>query len=55
MKKLKELTRGKRINQADLARFIDTLALPEAVKAELKQLTPANYIGDAIALVNKLP
>ncbi|WP_372625864.1 adenylosuccinate lyase [Arsukibacterium sp.] len=53
--KLKELTRGKRINQADLARFIDTLALPEAVKAELKQLTPANYIGDAIALVNKLP
>ncbi|MAD74617.1 MAG: adenylosuccinate lyase [Rheinheimera sp.] len=53
--KLKELTRGKRINQADLARFIDTLELPEAVKAELKQLTPANYIGDAIALVNKLP
>ena len=52
--KLKELTRGKRINQADLARFIDSLALPEAVKTELKQLTPANYIGDAIALVNKL-
>ncbi|WP_019676577.1 adenylosuccinate lyase [Arsukibacterium perlucidum] len=52
--KLKELTRGKRINQADLARFIDTLALPEAVKAELKRLTPANYIGDAIALVDKL-
>ncbi|KKO46054.1 adenylosuccinate lyase [Arsukibacterium ikkense] len=52
--KLKELTRGKRINQADLARFIDTLALPEQVKTELKQLTPANYIGDAIALVDKL-
>ncbi|MBV2127531.1 adenylosuccinate lyase [Arsukibacterium indicum] len=52
--KLKELTRGKRINQADLARFIDTLELPDAVKAELKQLTPANYIGDAIALVDKL-
>ena len=52
--KLKELTRGKRINQADLARFIDTLALPEPVKAELKRLTPANYIGDAIALVDKL-
>ncbi|MDX1538787.1 adenylosuccinate lyase [Arsukibacterium sp.] len=52
--KLKELTRGKRINQADLARFIDTLELPEAVKTELKQLTPANYIGDAIALVDKL-
>ncbi|WP_213994701.1 adenylosuccinate lyase [Arsukibacterium sp.] len=52
--KLKELTRGKRINQADLARFIDTLELPEAVKAELKRLTPANYIGDAVALVDKL-
>ena len=52
--KLKELTRGKRITQADLARFIDTLELPEPVKAELKQLTPANYIGDAIALVDKL-
>ncbi|KKO49826.1 adenylosuccinate lyase [Arsukibacterium sp. MJ3] len=53
--KLKELTRGKRINQADLARFIDSLELPEQVKTELKQLTPANYIGDAIALVDKLP
>ncbi|MDX1676746.1 adenylosuccinate lyase [Arsukibacterium sp.] len=52
--KLKELTRGKRINQADLARFIDTLALPDTVKTELKQLTPANYIGDAVALVDKL-
>jgi adenylosuccinate lyase len=52
--KLKDLTRGKRINQADLARFIDTLALPEPVKAELKQLTPANYIGDAVTLVDKL-
>jgi adenylosuccinate lyase len=53
--KLKELTRGKRINQADLARFIDSLELPEQVKTELKQLTPANYIGDAITLVDKLP
>tara|TARA_R110002126_G_scaffold15185_10_gene62513 strand:- start:9549 stop:10922 length:1374 start_codon:yes stop_codon:yes gene_type:complete len=52
--KLKELTRGKRINQADLARFIDSLSLPEPVKAELKQLTPASYIGDAISLVDKL-
>ncbi|MCE0732393.1 adenylosuccinate lyase [Halomonas sp. G15] len=45
--KLKELTRGKRIDQAGFAAFIDTLELPETVKAELKALTPATYIGNA--------
>jgi len=45
--KLKELTRGKRIDQAGFAAFIDTLALPEDVKRELKTLTPATYIGNA--------
>ncbi|MDR5867608.1 adenylosuccinate lyase [Halomonas koreensis] len=52
--KLKELTRGKRIDQAGFAAFIDTLELPETVKAELKQLTPANYIGNAEAQARKL-
>lgn len=52
--KLKELTRGKRISPDDLAVFIDNLALPEAAKAELKQLRPDNYIGAAIALVDSL-
>ena len=46
--KLKELTRGRRIKQDDLLVFIDTLELSDAVKAELKQMTPANYIGNAI-------
>ena len=46
--KLKELTRGKRINSDDLAVFIDNLELPEEVKSELKKMTPANYIGNAI-------
>ena len=45
--KLKELTRGKRIDQAGFAAFIDSLALPQAVKTELKALTPATYIGNA--------
>lgn len=45
--KLKELTRGKRIDQAGFAAFIDTLALPQEVKADLKALTPATYIGNA--------
>ena len=52
--KLKELTRGKKINQQIMAEFIDTLALPESVKAQLKTVTPANYIGRAIAFVEQL-
>ncbi len=52
--KLKELTRGKRISPADLAVFIDNLALPDAAKAELKQMRPDNYLGAAIALVDSL-
>ncbi|WP_114417762.1 adenylosuccinate lyase [Marinospirillum perlucidum] len=47
--KLKELTRGKTIDQAAMTAFIDTLALPEEAKDEMKKLTPANYLGNAIA------
>ncbi|WP_194755625.1 adenylosuccinate lyase [Aliidiomarina indica] len=53
--KLKSLTRGKRISQADLAHFIDTLNLPAAVQEDLKALTPANYIGRASRFVDELP
>ena len=52
--KLKELTRGKKVNADIMADFIDGLELPDSVKAELKTLTPANYIGDAIRLVDQL-
>jgi adenylosuccinate lyase len=45
--KLKELTRGHRITQADLEKFIDGLELPNDAKESLKQLTPSNYIGNA--------
>jgi len=48
--KLKDLTRGKRLSAADMAAFIDNLDMPEAAKVELKQLTPSNYIGDAVRL-----
>ena len=47
--KLKELTRGQRIGQEELARFIDTLEIPEQAKARLRELTPATYIGNAAA------
>ncbi|MBC3764291.1 adenylosuccinate lyase [Neptunicella marina] len=52
--KLKELTRGKKVNQEIMAEFIDGLALPDAVKAELKTLTPQSYIGRAVAFVDDL-
>ena len=52
--KLKELTRGKKVNAQVMAEFIDTLELSDAVKAELKDLSPEKYIGDAIRLVDQL-
>jgi adenylosuccinate lyase len=52
--KLKELTRGRRVDAEGMRTFIDTLELPEAVKVELKKLTPANYIGQAQRLVDLL-
>ncbi|MEP7703105.1 adenylosuccinate lyase [Paraglaciecola sp. 25GB23A] len=52
--KLKELTRGKKVNQQIMADFIDSLDLPGAVKTQLKGLTPANYIGRAVAFVEQL-
>jgi len=45
--KLKDLTRGQTVNQATLQAFISGLDLPDAVKAELSQLTPAGYTGNA--------
>ena len=47
--KLKELTRGHRIGQEELARFIDSLEIPAQAKARLRELTPATYIGNAAA------
>lgn len=52
--KLKELTRGKRVDGPGMSEFIDTLELPESVKKELKAMTPASYIGQAIELVDKM-
>ena len=47
--KLKALTRGQDgITKATLSVFIEGLDLPSEVKTELKALTPANYIGNAV-------
>ncbi len=45
--KLKELTRGQKVNQQQMQTFIQTLAIPEDAKARLMAMTPANYLGNA--------
>lgn len=52
--KLKQLTRGQRITPERLHEFIDTLALPEAVKNQLKDLQPSDYIGYATQLTRQI-
>ncbi|HSB97429.1 MAG TPA: adenylosuccinate lyase [Spongiibacteraceae bacterium] len=47
--KLKALTRGQTIDRATIQQFVATLAIPAEAKAELMALTPATYIGNAIA------
>ena len=52
--KLKELTRGKGISPEALLAFIDGLDMPAAAKEELKELTPARYIGNAVAQAQRV-
>jgi len=52
--KLKELTRGNRINAADMQAFIETLDMPEAAKQELIKLTPRLYTGYAEQLAKTI-
>jgi len=52
--KLKDLTRGKRVNGESMRDFIMTLELPDPIKAELCELTPAKYIGRAVEFIDEL-
>ena len=52
--KLKELTRGKRIDAEALAAFVDGLDIPDAAKAELRALTPSTYLGNAAAQAREI-
>ena len=52
--KLKALTRGQAITKETIQVFIETLEIPESAKTELRQLTPASYIGNAIAQAKAL-
>jgi adenylosuccinate lyase len=46
--KLKELTRGQRINADIIREFVGKLDLPEHAKQQLIDMTPASYIGNAV-------
>ncbi len=52
--KLKALTRGQRITAEILKEFVETLEIPESAKAELRELTPAKYIGNAVAQAQRI-
>lgn len=52
--KLKELTRGKRVNGDSMREFIDNLEMPESAKASLREMTPASYIGRAESFIAEL-
>lgn len=51
---LKELTRGKALDRDKLIVFIDSLEINDAVKNELKELSPKNYSGLASTLAKKI-
>ncbi|HEX7048161.1 MAG TPA: adenylosuccinate lyase, partial [Gammaproteobacteria bacterium] len=48
--KLKELTRGKKIDATAMKTFVETLDIPADAKARLMSLTPATYVGCAAKL-----
>jgi adenylosuccinate lyase len=53
--KLKEFTRGQRVDEQAMRDFISHLDLPDTVRERLLELTPATYLGNAAELVGDLP
>jgi len=52
--KLKELTRGQKINSEIISKFIQELDIPEDAKKTLTEMTPMNYTGIATKLTKKI-
>lgn len=52
--KLKKLTRGSSLEQAAIQAMVKDLEMPAEAKQQLLELTPASYIGNAIAMVDAL-
>jgi adenylosuccinate lyase len=51
---LKTLTRGRRMDAASIAQFVDRLPIPDAEKQRLRSLTPAGYLGIAARLARSV-
>jgi adenylosuccinate lyase len=52
--KLKEMSRGKRLDRSQLAAFVKTLPIPDEEKKRLLALTPAKYTGLAADLAKRI-
>lgn len=52
--KLKALTRGQAISREVIEKFVETLDVPEDAKQAMRDLTPENYIGNAVAQAKDL-
>lgn len=52
--KLKALTRGQKIDQEVLKKFVESLDIPEEGKALLRNLRPETYIGNAATQARKV-
>ena len=52
--RLKEFTRGRAIDAAAFAAFVETLPLAQSEKARLKALRPADYVGLAAQLARQV-
>ena len=52
--KLKELTRGKRVDQQIMQAFVQKLDIPQQAKDQLMAMTPMNYIGNAVEQTRNL-
>ena len=52
--KLKELTRGKKVDQQIMQEFVENLDMPQEGKDLLINMTPMNYIGNAVEQTRKI-
>jgi adenylosuccinate lyase len=52
--KLKELTRGQKVDQALIHQFVSSLDIPDEAKELLRNMTPASYLGNASEQARRL-
>lgn len=52
--KLKALTRGQKVTRQMMLDFLETLDIPESAREQLRELTPATYIGRAVKFAEEI-